>query len=187
LDASIIGPFFGVLFAFAINYLYSGYNNSQEKIFWLTLLKQELRESTLGLEEMITRNGSLMFSLHDDMWNSFTYSGSIRFFPPNEAYILSQIYREIGDFNKNREIASKDLIETSRFLDEIAKSVDKVKDLEVHIKSQKLRYEITKKTFLMYASKLLYKLKELESQKWFNDKRIESKEDTSLRFWLEKP
>lgn len=90
----MVGSFFGVIMAFALNYKYQSYNNKKDKIKYITMIKSELELCITTLE---LDNVQL---LPTDRWTSAVNSGALRLFEVDvELESLSINYYNILDYN----------------------------------------------------------------------------------------
>jgi len=88
----IIGPFFGVLSAFALERAYSWYRDRQNRKKLNEILKIELERCM----KLLTGKGNL---LPTKMWESIVTSGDVKVLPFNERTQLFTIYFEIENHN----------------------------------------------------------------------------------------
>jgi len=89
----ILGPFLGVLLAFAINKVHSQKMAYERLLFFKSLLLHEIHRSINLLE---TDHPNL---IPIDAWNSFVNSGDMALFTHDLAIQLSDIYFDIQNYN----------------------------------------------------------------------------------------
>jgi len=88
----VIGPFFGVLGAFALQRLYGWYRDSQNE----KKLKESLRSELERCLALLTGKGNLLPVM---MWNSAVSSGDVKLLSYDERTQLSGVYFEIENHN----------------------------------------------------------------------------------------
>jgi hypothetical protein len=89
----LAGSFFGVISAFALNYLYQFYRDAKDKIYYINMIKAEIVKCIDAL------NPNKGFLLPIDRWTSAVNSGALRRFKVNEVDKLSGAYYEIQGYN----------------------------------------------------------------------------------------
>jgi len=90
----MVGSFFGVIMAFALNYKYQSHNNNKDKVKYINMIKseQELCIAALELDKVQL--------LPTDRWTSAVNSGALRLFEVDvELESLSTNYYKILDYN----------------------------------------------------------------------------------------
>lgn len=88
----VIGPFFGVLGAFALERLYSWYKDGQNR----KKLKENLKNELESCLSQLTGKGMLLPTM---MWNSTVTSGDVKLLSFAERTQLSSVYFEIDNHN----------------------------------------------------------------------------------------
>lgn len=148
---SLIGPFFGVLAGFAVNYAYQSRRNNKIKSKYLSLFRSEVKESITVMQEHKLK------LLPNNAWRLAISSGDLSLFSFEQVNDLSRVYHAVDNYiyeaKRARDMGERYRAEAS------PTAKEQIHSAWGHV--SKLASE--------YEEQALHLLQELSNREWFRD------------------